>query len=496
MTSQFRIVLQKLDLTKSAFAILSRILERTVVGSNDVLLTPVGKDHDPQQILSGWDKIYSDNLPLIDDPLRALEDKNRSKYGPRSIALPWVDRKDTVYDYYLSKRSSTKVNVPYTKSRRLRPLSLSRAITFLKNSTNSGLPYMNKKGKVKPDLANAYGQLLQRKDPCVMFTRTQENNKTRTVWGYPIADTTHEMMFYRPLFDYQSKLDWRSAITEPYRVDEQIIKLMKHARANNLKLVSIDFSSYDASIKRNLIESAFDYIKDLFQDVYGSELDEICERMITIGLVTPDGVLSGDHGVPSGSTFTNEVDSIVQYLIANDYSSELLHFSIQGDDGVYAVEDPDSFLAHFGTFGLNVNYDKTDVSLDHCLFLQKVYSYKYIESGITGGIYPTYRALCRYVYPERFVEFKEYLSGKDYFAIRALSILENCKYHPLFTKLIDYVLSLDKYSLIPSDQGIRGYVKFRESNDGKDVNFDSHNYGSSTSIKDFESYKYIKSKLT
>lgn len=91
---------------------------------------------------------------------------------------------------------------------------------------------------------------------------------------------------------------------------------MRHAQAEDKFLVSIDFSAYDNSIKRTLIKASFDYFRSLFQEQYGEQLDYIMERMITIGLVTPDGILSGDHGVPSGSTFTNEVDSVVQYLIS------------------------------------------------------------------------------------------------------------------------------------------------------------------------------------
>ena len=242
------------------------------------------------------------------------------------------------------------------------------------------------------------------------------------------------------------------------------------------------------------MKASFDYFRSLFQEQYGEQLNYIMERMITIGIVTPDGILSGDHGVPSGSTFTNEVDSVVQYLISQDYDTERLDYlQVQGDDGLYACSDPDSLLDHFKSFKLNVNEDKSDTNKDYCLFLQKYYSYYYLDKGIVGGIYPTYRALNRLVYPERFIDFKEDLSGKDYFAIRTLSILENSKNHPLFRDFVEYVMSLDKYSLIPSDQGIAGYVRLRAKQDGEDVNFSRHSYGNSTSIRDFASYKLVKS---
>nr|QUS52696.1 RNA-dependent RNA polymerase [Mute swan feces associated picobirnavirus 3] len=492
MNNKYRRFLDTLNLDKDVVSQISRLLERVDFGEDKKLITPVGEDVGPENILSQWDEIYNSKLHLIDVPLQGLELSNRSKYGPRSIAVPWVDRKDAVLDYF-SPDNTKEIRHRSNLGNRLRPLSVPNASKYLKNTTNSGLPFYQKKGRVKEETVSKLNALLQRRDPCVMFTRTQEGMKTRTVWGYPIADTLLEMQYYRPLLEYQSRQDWRSSVTTPSNVDNKVIKLMNQARANDQYLVSIDFSAYDASIKRRLIESAFVYIKSAFQQSNHEVLDYIKERMITIGLITPDGILTGDHGVPSGSTFTNEVDSIVQYLIAREFTYEdLQNEQIQGDDGIYSTSYPEELLDHFRSYGLNVNDSKSYTSKEFCVFLQKYYSYDYIDEGIVGGIYPTYRALSKLVYPERFTDFKEELSGKDYFAIRTLSILENCKYHPLFRDLVEFVMSLDKFSLIPSDQGIRGYVKLREIQDGKDVNFEKHTYGDSTSIKDFETYKLVK----
>ena len=492
MNAKYRRFLDTLNLDDNTVSMISRLLERVESGEDKQLITPVGEDVGPDNILSQWDEIYSSKLHLLDADLQTFEALQRSKYGPRSIAVPWIDRRDGVSDYF-SPDETERIQLNTSLGNRLRPLSVTNASQYLKNSTNSGLPFYKRKSLVKRDAVSKLNALLERKDPCVMFTRTQEDMKTRTVWGYPIADTLLEMQFYRPLLEYQSQLDWRSSVTTPSNVDDKIIKLMNHARANNQFLVSIDFSAYDASIKRRLIESAFDYIKSAFQTNYHDTLDYIMERMITIGLITPDGILTGDHGVPSGSTFTNEVDSIVQFMIAREFSYEDLKFEqIQGDDGVYSTDYAPELLEHFKSYGLLVNDTKSYTNKEFCVFLQKYYSYDYIDMGIVGGIYPTYRALSKLVFPERFVDFKEELSGKDYFAIRSLSILENCKYHPLFRDLVEFVVSLDKFSLIPSDEGLRGYVKLRDKQDGKDVNFEKHTYGDSTSIKDFEAYKIVK----
>jgi len=63
---------------------------------------------------------------------------------------------------------------------------------------------------------------------------------------------------------------------------------MKVASANDLMLLSIDFSAYDTSISPQLSRLCFDYIKSLYQANYSEEINYIYERFVNIGLVTPD----------------------------------------------------------------------------------------------------------------------------------------------------------------------------------------------------------------
>lgn len=493
-----RIDLSTLDLSPEVQQRLSLSLDRVIAGSDDVIMTPVAERIGPKNMLAQWDAIFERNKTRLNSVLLSIENEQRAKFGPRSIAVTWEERKDALYEYFEPDKSNSHDILAKNESNinkgRLRPYNLNNAAGFIKKTTNSGLPFLAKKGRVLDETVDNFPQLLNRQDPCMMFTRTQESKKTRTVWGFPIADTLNEMMFYRPVLESQKTAEWRTAIVSPDAVDRAITKLMSYAEENGLALVSIDFSKYDASISQSLIDSAFIYVNSMFQSGYEEQINYVRDRFKTIGIVTPDGIVEGPHGVPSGSTFTNEIDSIVQYLIVVNSTMDLEYFQIQGDDGAYATSDPEALFELFKSHGLNVNEDKSYTSYDYLVYLQLLYHKDYTYDGVVRGVYPIYRALNRLAYQERFDDIsKEDITGKDYYAIRTLSILENLKYHPLFREFVEFVIQLDKYSLIPSDQGLSSYVKLRLKQDGKDINFNIHQYGDDPQgIKSFESYKLVK----
>lgn len=489
--------LSSLNLDDDVKRRLSIHLGNVIKGYDTSLLTPIGKSEDPNHILAGWDKIYKAKRHLIIDELNDLELLNRSKFGPRSIAKPWSERKLSTTEYFGkdSCRLQADTLSPRTSSGVLRPLQLKSAITYLKNSTNSGLPYYTRKGTVKDEVVSNFESILERKDPCVLFTRTQEGSKTRDVWGFPIADTLNETKFYQPLLNYQKSLPWRSALLGPEIVDVHITDMVKSAFKYNYNLVSIDFSGYDKTLKQELQCASFNYIKNLFQASFDDEINYIQDRFGTIGLITPSGVLTGNHGVPSGSTFTNEVDSISQYLILK-HSKSSLKCQIQGDDGAYLVKDLRSYERILKTFelaGNDVNEEKSYVSSKFIVYLQNLYHINYMKNDLIGGIYPTYRALNRILFQERWTDFEEFqLEGIDYYSLRTLSILENCKHHPLFPDLVRYVKSLDKYDLRFNRKSVAKYDRM-QNNDSGVGGILNNQYGDKISgITNFESYKLLK----
>lgn len=489
--------LNSCDLDLNVKRKLSQHMIMTENGSSDVLISPIAKETDPNQLFSDFNKVFDTNRSKMNATLISLEESNKAKFGPRSIAVPWDERRDTLTNSFeVSNDDGSKEIIPTFSDNRLRPVSLVNALRLLKNDTNSGLPYYTRKGLVKERVYNKYDTLLKRRDPCILFTRTQEQRKTRNVWGYPMADTLNEMRYYSPLLEYQRKLPYRSALLTPDEVNRRMTELITTAVKRKVKILSIDFSAYDSSVKSELQKLAFSYIKSVFQSQYAQEIDYIAERFNTISIICPDGLMVGEHGVPSGSTFTNEVDSIVQALISMslpEINDNCLQ--IQGDDGVYILPDGkvNKLVNLFESNGLVVNRDKSYLSDNFAIYLQNLYHVDYKFNNIISGIYPVYRALNRIIYQERWATFEDFgMTGKDYYSIRTICILENCKYHPLFQELVKFIIKYDKYSLDVSDQGIVKYVQMVNETKGAGEIL-NHQYGDDVAgIRSFETFKMVK----
>lgn len=489
-----------LDIDQEAKRKLSLNLSNIYYGNKEVYVTPIAKDNGPEKVLASWDIVFQANKEAMNNILLEMEEAQRGKAGPMSISKPWPLRREATLSYFdkevvnYSSLDATPQALP--DKGRLRPISVENATNFLKNSTNSGLPFYQKKGMVKERVLERFEYYLNRKDPCVLFTRTTEQGKTRDVWGFPIADTLNEMRYYRPLLDYQRKLYWRSALNGPDIVDKRMTSIINQAMLCNLDLISVDFSAYDRSIKQGLQLKVSEYYKYLFQQSSQEEIDYIVNRKSTIGLITPEGVKSGAHSEPSGSTFTNEDDSIAQFIISRQSGTTIRDLvDIQGDDGVYAIngDKVSSFYHGFERYGVILNEDKSHISKEYLIYLQNLYHKDYSKNGVMRGIYPVYRALNRILYQERWSNFEDFeIKGKDYYSIRTITILENCKNHPLFKELVKFIYNLDKYKLQVTQEGISGYVKMISESLGTEGIL-LNKYGDNLKgINSFETVKYIR----
>jgi hypothetical protein len=492
--------LKSLDISEDVIRRLSLHLDRIVQGDDTVYLSALGKSKPPLVILNEWDKVYKLNERSLSKNLNDLELANRSKFSPRSISKPWSERVADVKNYFnidfVNHKFENLSKFKFKSNSGLRPISLNNAISLIKTNTNSGLPYYTRKKNVVSKLENNFSELISIGYPCILFTRTQENNKTRTVWGYPVAGTVNELMYYTPLLLHQKQLHWRSSLIGPDEVDKSISNMFSVASVNNdLNLISVDFSNYDSTVSYTLQKLAFDYIKSLYQVKYHDDIDNIFKQFNTIGLLTPDGIMKGRHGVPSGATFTNEVDSIAQFICSVSSNVNVTDFNIQGDDGVYLLNrsDNDEFIKGFKENGLLLNIEKSHISNDYCIYLQRLYDKFYFKNGFVGGIYPIYRALNRILYQERYSDFEDFnLNGIDYYSIRTITILENVKYHPLFKTFVKFIYDLDKYKLKFSSESIDKYNNMLSNGPGTGGLLYNQFGDNVKGIKSFESYKIIK----
>uniref|UniRef100_A0A2V0RA83 RdRp n=1 Tax=viral metagenome TaxID=1070528 RepID=A0A2V0RA83_9ZZZZ len=486
----FRIApLSSINLDSDVIKRLSQSLDSIVTGNQDNLRTPFLKELSEAEVLKKFDSVVESHIEKLPQALVDLELSNRDKFGPRSISTPWTERRASLEEYFQPDVDKESINTHSTGGR-LRQISNANALQLLKSQTSSGLPKLKKKAVVKPILLASLEDQLKAKYPCVLYTRTQELQKTRNVWGYPISDTLNEMKLFSPILAYhKTHSSWRSSLLGPDSVDRRITQLL------NLpgKRVSIDFSAYDSHVKLHLQTSVRDYIKSLFQVSEHEDIDSIFVRMNEIGIVTPDGIFSGPHGVPSGSTLTNEVDSDAQYLVANQIINPSDVADINGDDGAYSLNDPDKLISAFIDHGLVVNTDKSYIKDDYFIYLQNYYSKEFQSDGLVRGIYPIYRAYMRLVFQERWSNFEDYdISGQDYYNIRALSILENVRYHPLFRLLVQFVLDNDKFSLLTSEKGILNYVRMVQDTSGTQGIMMNQRGDDVKGIKNFASFKMVQ----
>lgn len=489
-----------LKISNSARYKLSNSLDRIVEGYSDALYTPLGKTHKPESILKGFDEIFDKRKSVLNNDLIENELEERGKFGLRSIAQPWELRKPSILNYFTpdiggqplkcEPQSSTDKSI-------LRPVSFEKALNFLKNSTSAGLPFISSKGSVKDEYRVNFLDYFARNDPALLGTRTQEKGKTaRSFWIISMATVIFEMMYYRPLLEYQKKQVWRPSLLGPDVVDQHVSQLILEAVERERLIFSSDFKQYDATAKKTLQKGGFGYVKYLYQAKEHDNIDLIANRFLNVGLVTPDGIMKGEHGIPSGSVFTNEIGSTIQFLVAREskvvFAEEI---KCQGDDGILSIksDNVEHLINTYSKRGLEIERKKTLVRKDFGMFCRKMYHIDYAEGGKIGGIYSVYRALNRLVHPERWVNFEDFkIEGKDYYSIRAITILENCKHHPLFEDLVKYTLALDKYKLKYSENGLKQYVSML--NETKGVSDTVVNqYGEDLKgISNFETVKLLK----
>jgi len=476
---------------KAAFASVARLNIE-----NDGYRTPLFKRDEPRSVLRAWHNVLG--VTLYDE----LENTESSKFGPyyHRPFHEWSQNLEAYYRYGNSDvdwklaRDSIHVSGDYVVSllrrhfSKLSPITITAAVDSARRNTNLGLPRFtsNWRQAIVHEYAMRAEQLLDGKDvlyPFVLFRRVQPGGywndrsvkcpaKNRPVWGADHAETFAGLTILKPLLDALSRVDEYAHLRGDDYVDAEVRKLQQKYRF----YISLDFQAADATFGPQLIAFGLSILHQLV-DIPDSYTQLIWKYYCSGEVVTPQGVKSGTHGIASGVTFTNILETLVfKELTLSFLHEQGLHQGLDfktlnnGDDGVIFSNteiDIKSLAAYYAKFGLGLNESKTTQSDSTVNYLQR----QWIRGSGNGGVMSTCRMLGRILFAERGISVeKEGMGVGEFWTLNTIMKLENCKHHPKFEEFVHFValgddlhLQRARDHLYESLHTIRGYATNEDS---------------------------------
>lgn len=217
------------------------------------------------------------------------------------------------------------------------------------------------------------------------FDSSDIKYKDRLVWGLDAATVAVESQYAIPL------VDWFSNNVRFYaggKTPDEIRNLINNSRMHSTFWYSLDFSQFDQTVPAWLIKHVFYLLRKFYSgDVSHRELRWIENNFINTAIVKFDGTaVRKDHGIPSGSNFTQLVGSMANALVILTYlfsradgKSDVaktryvkldLHVT-SGNCGMLTMGDDNLFFSHNGihvadmssyvkrNFGMMIHPDKT-----------------------------------------------------------------------------------------------------------------------------------------
>jgi len=244
----------------------------------------------------------------------------------------------------------------------LQPLSCDSAAGCLPANTSPGFPYTvtepgKKKGELLQEIVTDYKQLkvtrgFRFEEPCSAGVRLalakKPKNKPRLVWVYPATVQLSEAKFFIPI--YSQLYACRYFAWDFSFLRGENAELEKFIPGSAISY-GIDISKFDASVHRTLIKEIFKWMKSHYsmtkQQNY--EYDAVEDYFINTPLWYKKSIFMKRRGVPSGSFFTQLVDSIVNLAIqvfiynvsAQSYRSffdEITFLRVLGDDSLVSYK--------------------------------------------------------------------------------------------------------------------------------------------------------------
>jgi len=219
------------------------------------------------------------------------------------------------------------------------PLSSSEANNVLPSNTSPGFPYskngIRTKGDCKDKILRDYEKGLdeairtRRFDiPCLAGLRLalakKPKNKPRIVWVYPAVVQLAEAKYFMPIYKQLFHCKYFSWDFSFLRGEYEEIRYWLNSSSCHF---GCDVSSFDATVSSTLINIIFDWIQSKFVMTWQQvrEFNAIRNYFIETPLWYQNDIFYTRRGVPSGSFFTQLVDSIVNLAYQLYFVREALY---------------------------------------------------------------------------------------------------------------------------------------------------------------------------
>lgn len=261
--------------------------------------------------------------------------------------------------------------------------------------------------------------------PILIMTRTQGGGqyddemkrtnkakyKSRFISAIDIMQVMMETKFARPFQQRMGRAKWYAGGKDDASIHNHVYRMRKRMRK---VWKSIDYSKYDQSIPAWLIHDAFDVVRAAFQgdEHFDEELFKIVRTDLIhkVFLDPVRGCVESNKGVPSGSMFTQIIDTLCNILMISTYfrsvGIEKYEMMIMGDDNlIYLKEETDleameTYLKR--NFGIEMNATKVKKGTydDSPEFLSRTWT--------PEGVYRDPREIiAKLCWPEKFRNYKQ-----------------------------------------------------------------------------------------
>jgi hypothetical protein len=288
--------------------------------------------------------------------------------------------------------------------------------------------------------------------PCKLASRghlhADDEPKSRPVWVFPVEWTMLEGKWAMPYYQFLEE-----HVEQIHFGEGSMMRLATHlmsdlATHNENGELTLDWSKFDARVPNWLIDIAFDILYSSFDEEYVDAGDEliytgpkgksmnarlfthICTYFKKTKIMLHDGtIVAKQHGIPSGSFFTQAIGSIVNYIVVKFFNYKhgwkAVRSRVLGDDSSllipnfhYVKINPDGLaLEAKRLFGFVLNPKKLRISIS-------AQGRKFLGYSVEGFrfVRDDEEWIKMVLYPERDVQFLEQSASRVF----AYYILGGC----------------------------------------------------------------------